>query len=705
MRSPGIALRNRMLHVLILFVLALIMLTARLGYIQLVRGEELGDRAQDLRTREISILPKRGAIRDVRGRELAISIDVDSLYVVPAEVVDASRTAERIAPILGVPSPELREKLTRPSSFVWIQRKMPQEAADAIRELDLRGFHFTRESERFYPKGSLAAAVLGFAGMDNQGLEGVEHAYDDVLRGDEGRIVVEFDADNRRIPRTVYSHFPATPGDDVYLTIDEVLQFVAERELARVVAEQEAEGGVVVLMEPSTGKILAMASHPGFNLNRWTEVAPSLWRNPALSSPDHPGSVFKAITAAAAIDAGIVSASTRFHDPGFIRVPGATIRNWDLGSLGDTDFATGFARSANVVFVQVAEELGMDRFYHYLRGFGLDAPTGVALPGEADSIIPEREGARPVDLAVMSFGQTLAVTPLQMTTAMAAIANGGELMRPRIVDRIGSSAGYTEISPEVRHRVISPEAAGAVRDLMVHAVSEGTGDTARIPGYQVAGKTGTAQKTIDGRVSTDEYLSTFVGFAPASDPALVCFVAIDRPQKDRFGSVVAAPIFQTLVSEALRHLSIPPDRPEDLLEVYGTDAEDSDTLEVVAVPDLRGMELEAALTALDDVGLRGSPSDDGARIADQFPAPGSTLEVGSDVLLYLEVIDEDDDPDLVAVPNVAGKTLREAAERLGDAGLRMEVSGSGLILRQDPRAGVKVPAGSLVRLELGTPDP
>ncbi|MFW5896571.1 MAG: peptidoglycan D,D-transpeptidase FtsI family protein, partial [Bacillota bacterium] len=347
MRSPSITLRNRVLHLLVLFLLALAMLVGRLGYIQLVRGQHLAEEGEDFRIREITLDSRRGSIHDVRGSELAMSVDVDSLYAVPTEVVDPQMTANVLSPLLDMPTETLQGSLTRASSFVWLRRKLSAEVADAVRELGLRGLHFTRESERFYPKGDLAASILGFSGIDNQGLEGLEHSFDDELRGERGRIRVEFDADNREVPKAIYSHEPATPGVDIYLTIDEVLQYVAERELSRVVEEQSAEGGVVILMEPSSGRILAMASNPGFDPNHWEETDPSAWKNGAISVPDHPGSVFKSITAAAAIDAGLIKPDTEFKDPGYLRVPGATIRNWDLGSLGDTDFRTGFAHSSD----------------------------------------------------------------------------------------------------------------------------------------------------------------------------------------------------------------------------------------------------------------------------------------------------------------------------------------------------------------------
>ncbi|MFO8059428.1 MAG: penicillin-binding transpeptidase domain-containing protein, partial [Bacillota bacterium] len=532
MRLPSIEMRKRVLHGLAVFMVIYLALMFRVAWIQVVQGEELSEAALQSRTREISVQARRGIIMDREGRELAVSVDVDSLYAVPAEVRDVGEWAVALAPILDMDERVLRDRLSKSASFVWIKRKLSPEAAAGVRELDLSGLYFTMESERFYPKGTLASHVLGFAGVDSQGLEGVENSWDQVLRGEPGTISMEFDAEGREIPQAVYHYVPPVEGDNLHLSIDEIIQYIAERELAAVVDETGALGAHLVMMDPATGHILAMASYPNFDLNRWSEVAPALWRNPVVSDTQHPGSVFKPVTGAAALEEGVVTPATPFYDPGYVRVPGAVIHNWNRQGLGAADFALGFAKSANVIFVKTGLELGIEPFYKYLRAFGLDSPTGVDLPGEAEGIHPPEERARPVDLAVMSFGQTLTVTPLQMITATSAIINGGYLMRPQIAHSIEDSVTgeVRQVEPEVVRQVISAQTSATVRELMVQVIEEGTGSLAAIPGYSVGGKTGTAQKTVGGVVSTDRHVASFMGFAPATDPAVVCYVVIDEPQ-------------------------------------------------------------------------------------------------------------------------------------------------------------------------------
>ncbi len=710
MRSPGVALRHRVLHLLVFFTLVLLLMALRLGYVQLVWGDSLGGAAQDLRTRTIVLNPRRGAIRDVHGRDLAVSVDVDSLYAVPSEVRDPAGAAGELSSILDRDQAHVHDLLTRASSFVWVQRKLSDTESAAVEALDLPGLYFLRESKRVYPKGGLGASVLGFAGMDNQGLEGVEYGFEQVLRGEPGRIEAEFDADERHIPRATYNHFPANPGDDIYLTIDEVLQYVAERALSRMVEEQDASGGSVVLMEPSTGRILAMATHPGFDPNDWKEADPRVWQNAAIASPDHPGSVFKAITAAMAVESGVASIDSEYHDPGYVRVPGATIRNWDLGALGDTDLPTAFAESSNVVFSKIAEEIGKERFYGFLDQFGFGRSTGIQLPGEANGMIPPESTARPVDLAVMSFGQTLTVTPLQMASAVSAIVNGGTLMRPLVVDRVGRGDDLEYVEPEAIRRVVSEETARVLRELMVHTVSEGSGSPAAIAGYRVGGKTGTAQKTVEGRVSEDDFISTFVGFAPAENPSVLCFVAIDEPQQERFGSVVAAPVFHEVVKEALRHLNVPPDSPEEIApEDSGEEKDDvatqaegeNDIPDPITVPDVRDMPLADALDVLGELGLEGMETGEGERVIQQVPSPGAVVGPGDHIIMYLEAVEGESAKDQVRVPDVEGMSLRRASEALAEAGLRLEAVGSGVVVRQRPRVGERVPRGAFVELELG----
>lgn len=705
MRQPTVSLRRRILYVLAAFLLIFLSLIFRVGWIQLVQGAELRQEAQQFRTREIQIQPKRGTVMDREGRDLAVSVDVDSLFAVPTEIQDVQQTARALADVLEHQEEELFDRLSRSASFVWIARKLNPETAQQVRELDLRGLHFTRESQRVYPKGSLASHVLGFAGIDSQGLEGLERSYDEILTGEPGKIVMEFDAEGREIPQAVYRHVPSRQGKHIYLTIDEVIQYIAERELSHAIQETGAKGGSILVMDPSNGDVLALAARPDYDPNQWAEFPPQLWRNPAISNTEHPGSVFKPVIAAAALETGRVTPETTFYDPGYVQVPGATIHNWDREGLGSTDFATGFIKSANVIFVKTGLRLGLDEFYLYLERFGLDSTTGIALPGEAHAIIPEKDSAREVDLAVMSFGQTLSITAIQMTTALAALVNGGMLLQPRLVREIedAETGQVTENRTTVLHQVVSEDTSSTLRQLMVNTVEDGTGSRAQIPGYTAGGKTGTAQKTVDGVVSRDRHVASFAGFAPADEPAVVCLISLDEPQEHYYGGLVAAPVFRQVMKETLRHLGIAPDDPESLQDSPPDVTQEIEQYDPVAVPQVKGMPLDEAGEILQEGGFEYSVVGDGAEVLHQFPSSGVKMRPGATVMLYTEEEKEYLEGEAVDVPDVRGMSLRRAAERLNDIGLRIQVSGSGVVVEQNPQPGTEVQRGDIVHLSLESP--
>lgn len=701
MRLPSAQIKKRVLVILIAFVVALFLLTVRVGWIQIVRGSELSEEALGARTREIEIQPKRGVIADRKGRELAVSVDVDSLYAVPLEVRDVQETARVLAEILDVDPLRLEEKLSRSASFVWLKRKLSQKASERVRNLDLPGLYFTKESKRFYPKGSLAGHILGFAGIDTHGLEGIEYSQDEALHGTPGKIVMEFDARGREIPQATYRHVSARPGDKLYLTIDEIVQYIAERELANKVAEVNARGGTILVMNPHTGRILAMAAIPSYDPNLWPDYPPNRWRNPVISDVFHPGSVFKPVTAAGALEEGAVTPETPFTDPGYVKVPGAVIHNWNRQGLGDTTFAEGFARSANVIFVKTALRMGIPDFYRYLWAFGLDSPTGIDLPGEASSIYPREENAKEVDLAVMGFGQTLAVTPLQMSTALSCIINGGYLLKPHLVYGVenAETGEMNVVEREVLRRVLSEETSATVRRLMVQVVESGTGGRAKIPGYEVGGKTGTAQKTVAGVVSKEKHISSFAGFAPADDPEILCYVTIDEPEGVYYGSTVAGPVFRKVVEETLHYLEVPPDFPEELNEAElpqppGVEGNPG------VVPDVEGKSVKAAREILEREGLTAEVIGDGADVKEQFPGAGIELRRGAQVLLHTQLAEDYLEDEKAVVPDLTGQTLRAAGEVLSERGLRMEVTGSGVVVGQHPDPGTRVPRGTIINLTL-----
>jgi len=699
MNVPGISLRKRIVLVLLASLLAFSSLAGRVAWLQFVRGDELRARAQDARTRDVQVEARRGVIYDQRMRELAVSVNVDSLYAVPREVDDPTQVASKIAGMLDMDPVEISERLGQTASFVWIKRKLPEEVSYAIRQMKIPGLYFTQESRRFYPKGTLAAHVLGFAGIDSQGLEGVEYSHDHELRGQPGRIVLEFDAQGREIPQAKHHYIPPVDGDNLVLTIDEVIQYVVERELDKTVAETGAKGGLCLVMEPKSGDILAMAARPTYDPNFWSDFPPSQWRNPCISDTQHPGSVFKPITACAAVEEGRVTPETGFYDPGYVKVPGWVINNWNNQGLGSTTFAEGFEKSANVIFVKVGLSVGIPDFYRYLRAFGFESPLGIDLPGEATALYPAEEKATVVDLAVMSFGQTIAVTPLQMVSAMSAIANGGYLMRPRVVKAVqdAQSGEARDLPPVLIRRVISSETAAAIRQLMVQVVEKGTGSRARVPGYSVGGKTGTSQKSVGGRVVSDRHVSSFCGLVPAGDPALVVLLMIDEPQGIYYGGVVAAPAVQAILTDALHYLEVPPDKPDEVAGRDGGNEQVRSEGETV-VPSIVNLSREDATRDLAVAGLSPSFSGAGETVLQQFPPAGSRIPTGSVVLAYTERNRLHGSE--VTVPDLSGHTLRAAAEYLGMLGLRMEAQGSGIVKSQSPGPGVTVPRGTVVKISL-----
>lgn len=700
MKVPALELRRRITSLLLGSVVMIMILVGRLAWIQFVQGEQLRAEAVDLRMRDIQVEARRGTIFDRRGRELAISVNVDSIYAVPAEIQDPQSVALALTSALNLSYEDALERVTRRASFSWVQRKVDDDRSRMVRELDLPGIHFTIESRRYYPKGDLASHLLGFSGIDNQGLEGLEYAFDSGLKGEPGRIVVEFDARGREIPEAVHYFIPPDDGNHLVLALDEVVQYVVERELEAAVIEHGAKGGIIVAMHPSTGDILGMASYPSFDLNRWTEYPASRWRNPIVSDSYHPGSVFKPFLASASIDLGIFTPDSGFYDPGSFRVPGATIKNWDGSGLGSTSLRQGLWYSANVVMAQIALQIGRDGVYQYLDAFGFTQPTGIKLPGEATGIFPAKEESRPVDLAVMSYGQTLQVTAIQMITAMNAYLNDGVLIQPRVaLGYVDDDGEWLEQFPVVRVRqAVSPTTAEQMREILVEVVEKGSGTQAQIAGYTVGGKTGTSQKTIGGRVSEDQYIGSFMGFLPAHDPELIIYVVIDEPQSMPWGGWVAAPAFAKIVRDLVHYLEIPPDVPVD------DEDEPAGPVPLVTVPNLVNLPQVEAATALREAGLILGASGDAGVVVSQVPPAGARVEAGSTVAVAFEAgTGSDEGESVVIVPDLSGMALRRAAEVLAAQGLRMSFSGSGLVTGQDPEPGQELARGQTVRIELSQP--
>jgi stage V sporulation protein D (sporulation-specific penicillin-binding protein) len=676
--------------VFLFLVVAVIMagLSCRLIYLQFYQSAWLTENATEQRIREIPVEAKRGLIFDRNGKELGVSISTQSVYAIPAEVQDVKDTAAKLAAILTFDENKLAEKLKRRQAFTWIKRKVDAEIAKKINTLNLPGIGLTEESQRYYPNDELAAHVLGFTGIDSQGLDGAELTFDSYLKGRPGSIVIEYDARGREIPHATHRFAPPVEGKNIYLTIDMVIQKIVERELDRVIQETQAKGVTIIIMQPQTGEILALGNRPAYNPNHFADFSPKLWRNPAVSNAYEPGSTFKIITTAGVLGEKIVSPTERFFDPGEIEVQGRHIHCWKAGGHGSQTFEEVVKNSCNVGFVNVGLRLGRDPFYKYLNNFGLGKRTGIDLPGEAKGIIIDKNQIKPINIATMAMGQSIAVTPIQLLTAVSAIANGGQLNRPQIVREVKSKDGelIRSFTIDNVNQVIDAQTAEAVKGILEQVVENGTGKNAAVEGYRIAGKTGTAQKVGAGGYMPGKYIASFAGFGPVDKPEVAMLVVIDEPVGLYYGGQIAAPVFNAVMKDVLQYLKGSP-----LIKTDGKSKEEAH----VIVPSVINLLAYEAIKELQKVGLSARVDNDSMRVTDQIPKPGSRVPAGATVLLHSELVRYEGGE--VTVPDCSGKNLKEVAEILAEIGLRIEPSGVGeKAVRQQPKPGTKVSTGEQV---------
>ena len=528
-------------------------IAGRLYHLQVVQYDHYAAKAERQQQRVIKLDPPRGTIYDARGRELAVSVQVDSAYAVPSEVRDPRATAAALARIVdGLDRKKLERDLVRDREFIWVARKLDPPVAEAVRALNLPGIHFLPEAKRYYPMRELAAQVLGYVGTDNNGLAGLELLYDEKVAGKPGLRTVLRDASGAMVVAPGLSFAEAEPGQDLHLTLDAAIQHIVERELQRAVEERGASRGMAVFLDPKTGGVLAMASYPSFDPNEFGKYSKDLWRNRTIMDVYEPGSTFKIITGAAALGSGLVRANDEFDcEMGGIVVYGKRIR--DHKPFGRLTFAQVLEKSSNVGVIKTALILGDKRLYDTIRGFGFGRSTGIDLPGEGSGILHPMETWGMRGKAYISFGQGISVTALQLASAVSAVANEGTLMKPRVVDGAGG--------PVVAGHPIAPATARELSHLLEGVVFQGTGKGAGVPGYRVAGKTGTAQIPVRGGYSARGYLPSFVGFAPADSPVMVGVVAVAEPQGWEYhGGQVAAPVFGAIARQVLLYLGIRPER-------------------------------------------------------------------------------------------------------------------------------------------------
>lgn len=559
--TPAQAKRNQLRRrVIVLFcssVVALTIISGRLFFLQVYRHSELAEVAKRQSVRLVPSVSRRGTIYDRNGRELAISLEVSSIFAQPSQVEDPKRTTAALSAALNLSAKKMLAQLQTKKSF-RIKRSVTPEEAQTVADLRLKGIELKTESKRFYPKKQQAAHLLGFVGIDDRGLEGLEFQYDAYLAGKRRWIVRQQDAKRRPIFREKAGE---AQGSDLHLTIDEVIQYITERELEAAVTRSGALSGSVIVIDPFSGEILALANYPTFDPNTYAKASASTRRNRVVANYYEPGSVFKVIVGAGALEEGLVRPEDRFDgEGGTIKVGGVTIR--DHEQFESLTFSEVLARSSNVGAIKVGMRLGKSLYYDYITGFGFGNRTEIDLPGETPGRIRHPKGWSALSLASLSIGHEIAVSPLQMVVAMSAIANGGILVRPYVAKSIVASNGtiVRENMPTQVRRVISKTTASTLTTILKEVVTEGTGKAAAVEGFEVAGKTGTAQKLdpATGRYSRHKVVASFVGFVPADKPRLAIIVMIDDPNVLRWGGSIAAPTFQEIARASLKYLRIAP---------------------------------------------------------------------------------------------------------------------------------------------------
>ncbi|KAB2954704.1 stage V sporulation protein D [Heliorestis acidaminivorans] len=706
MFATPVQVKKRSTQLFLIFAVLMIILIGRLFWIQVLQGDFYSAKAEEVRLRDLPVEAKRGTIYDRNMRSLAVSISVDSVVANPAEVRRRGQereTAQHLSRILEMDEEDVYEKITRKNTgFVWVLRKVDPEKVAQLRQLSLPGIDYIPESRRYYEKGKLASHILGITDIDSRGLEGLELIFDQQLRGIPGKLVAEYDAANRELPQAQHAFIRPVDGHGVVLTIDETIQYIVERELDKLERERNPKGATVIVMEAKTGRILALSNRPTFDPNERHLYPDASRRNRAINDIYEPGSTFKIVTAAAAMEERALEDTEHYQCPGYIMVDKQRLRCWKHEGHGQQDFAEVVQNSCNPGFVTIGMNLGLDGFYRYLHAFGFGTPTGIPMNGEASGILVPRNAAKTIDLATMSIGQANAMTPIQLITAISAVANDGKLMKPQLVEKVIDAQGAVveKFEPEMVRKVVSKETAEELNLILESVVTYGTGRNAYLEGYRVGGKTGTAQKIKPGGGYMErEYVASFVGLAPANDPEIVALVVVDAPEgMPYYGGLVAAPIFRAIMVDTLRHLGIQP----QVVNQQAPTAMMSEAVQEVVVPQLTGLDIYEAEQILSGVTLGVASEGFGTRVVGQLPKAGEVVSPRTAVILYLddhEDVFQTEEATETICPDVRGKTIRQASELLTRAGLSLEIYGTGLAGSQSIEAGTKVPVGTVVRVD------
>lgn len=700
-------IRKRLLTMLAVLTLLFLLIGVRIGSLTLFEGEALTARGVRQWTREGVVTAQRGSIQGSNGETLALSATAYIVTANPQLVKDELGFARTLSSLLGTDAASMAEKLrNKKVASVILKRQVPRETVDEIRALRagseemqklLRGISFDEDTRRWYPKGSFLSQVLGLTNVDSVGQSGLESWYETLLRGTEGSLRTEVDAKARMLPDGKTAYVPPQAGSTIRLTVDPTIQGVVEKAMRECIQVNNAASVQCIVMDVNTGAILAICMKPDYDPNNPprddVEKLTELMRITAITDVYEPGSTFKMLTCAAALDSGMASLNDHFHCTGSIQVDGDRIRCWKV-SHGSQSLADALANSCNPAFVTLALRMGTDTFYQYLRAFGLGVKTGVDLPGESGGILINSRYVKNVDLARIGFGQSVAVTPLQLITAASAVVNGGRLMKPYIVKEVLDEQGQVidRTQPTVVATPIREETSKTMRELLENVVENGGGKNAAIAGYRIGGKTGTAQVYKNGRVVSDVHIGSFLGFAPADQPRFAVLVTVNEAIVPvDYGSTTAAPFARQIMEEVLAYLGIPKNDPK------------ATAAPQVIVPDVTGMPLKEAQKTLSAQGLFSDTDGLSDIVTAQAPAAGAALQSGGRVMLYTYENEPLSAMDLICVPDVRGLSIVEAGRTLRARDLEMEISGSGLAVRQEPGAGSYAALGSTVKVTFELP--
>lgn len=682
------SVKNRVIFYFAVIFILFIILALRLVFIQVINSAEYEHKALSQRVKEFVVNSERGIIYDNTGRKLAVSLPAKTVVALPDNIINPEKTAAKLAEVLDISYNIIYRRITSSAAAIFLQRKVSEKTYQEIENKNLKGITFTEESKRYYPEGELASHIIGFTGVDNNGLNGLELSYNNYLSGKAGKMIVEKDAKGRTIPNGIREAVPGRDGYNVHLTINEVIQYMAEKELKNAAEKFDFSGGSVIVMDSSNGDLLAMANTPAYNPNNFGDYSDKSWRNRAINDVFEPGSTFKIITAASALEEGVVTENDILTDPGHIYVENEEISCWSNAGHGKQSFAEVVKNSCNPGFVEVGLKMDKKTFYSYIKAFGFGEQTGIRLPAEAAGIIPEYDRIGPVELATFSFGHGISVTPIQLATAISAVANEGKLMRPRLVKEVDTGINSENIinEPQLVRQVISKSTADKTKELLKQVVESGTGTQAAIEGYEIGGKTGTAK-----HYNEDIYDSSFIGIVTAGDRDLVILTILyDIKGKTYYGSQTAAPVFKNLTSNILNYLNIKPDQNNEF--------DYQQNQREIIVPDLIGTEFLKAETSLREKGFNVKLIGDEGIVKDQLPKSGVETNYNSTVWLFSQK--EAKEEILIAVPDFRGMTGIEAERLAGQKGLELILDGSGKVVGQSVYPGSRVKNYKKINLKL-----